>query len=485
MHSEFNETITSKIIFIQSKNKSNTDCTFDAINHYIGSLDTCKELKFIDYYYINNKDPFAITDKIYCKATKLEQNKESVDSYSLELYSYILPLTELKKYIQTLKKQYLYERNNKLDNLKFYFDEHHVSLMKNSNNSIKYSTAPNELSFSMTQFNTNKSLTNVFGSHLDVVKERMDLFCNNPDWYKEKGIPLTLGILLHGPPGTGKTSLIKAIAKDTNRHIFNIRLYSDTTKTQLHNLFFNESVKVLKNGKTETYNIPLNERLYVMEDVDCENDFLLDRQYKHTPEETADDFTHHTNSFESRYDEYQPGHINYANFMRQPPSVPTLNSTGRPSQDHTRANDIEEDTSEKITLSFILNILDGILETPGRILIMTSNYPEKLDKALLRPGRIDINLEVSYCDKAMIQEMYSFFYKKKINLDDTKITKNITPAQLNKILLDNFNNSDKAATQIKEEIVQQNEDTNSTTLVNNQQNVHESEHSTTTIYTPV
>ena len=77
-------------------------------------------------------------------------------------------------------------------------------------------------------------------------KERMDLFSNNPDWYKEKGIPHTLGILLHGPPGTGKTSLIKAIAKDTNRHIFNIRLYPDTTKTQLHNLFFNENVKLLK-----------------------------------------------------------------------------------------------------------------------------------------------------------------------------------------------------------------------------------------------
>ena len=40
----------------------------------------------------------------------------------------------------------------------------------------------------------------------------------------------------------GKTSIIKAIAKDTNRHIFNIKLHSDTTKTQLHNLFFNEII---------------------------------------------------------------------------------------------------------------------------------------------------------------------------------------------------------------------------------------------------
>ena len=43
---------------------------------------------------------------------------------------------------------------------------------------------------------------------------------------------------------------------------------------------------------------------------------------------------------------------------------------------------------------------------------MTSNYPEKLDKALIRPGRIDINLEVGYCDIDMIEEMFKFFYSR-------------------------------------------------------------------------
>ena len=77
---------------------------------------------------------------------------------------------------------------------------------------------------------------------------------------------------------------------------------------------------------------------------------------------------------------------------------------------------------------------------------MTTNYPEKLDKALIRPGRIDINLEVGYCDICMIQEMFKFFYNKDLMIDvanDKKI-QNITPAQLNKILLDNFNDSETA-----------------------------------------
>ena len=313
--------------------------------------------------------------------------------------------------------------------------------MKNSQNITKFSTAPHELTFTMTQFNTNKSLKNVFGDHLKLIKERMDLFCNNPEWYTEKGIPYTLGILLHGPPGTGKTSIIKAIAKDTNRHIFNIKLHADTTKSQLRNLFFNEDVKVIKNGKSEIYNIPLNERIYVLEDVDCDNEILLDREFKTKTEANKTCFTDYENSFEARYDQYNSGRDNYAQFVCN-----EKDNKGREKCKYPL--DIQEDTSEKLTLSFILNILDGILETPGRILVMTSNYPEKLDKALIRPGRIDINLRVGYCDIAMIKEIYKFFYNKEIDLDYIVLKNDITPAQLNKILLDNFNNSDEAAVEI-------------------------------------
>ena len=441
------DNIQSKITFYKSKNKEENNITFDAINSYVCSLDSCKELRFNDYYYVNTNDEFAISDEVFCKLINLQIDNESVNSYSLEVYSYKLKLSELKMFINSLKKKYLYERNNKLDNLKYYFDEHHCPLMRNSNNNIKFSSAPNELTFTMTQFNTNKSLNNVFGNHLKVIKERMDLFCNNPDWYIEKGIPYTLGILLHGPPGTGKTSIIKAIAKDTNRHIFNIKLHEDTTKTQLNNLFFNEDVKVIKNGKTEVYNIPLDERIYVMEDVDCDNEILLDRKFKTKKQNKKEDFTKYENSFESRYEEYSSSRDNFAQFIPE-----AMNARRNNNKKENYPKDIKEDTTEQLTLSFILNILDGILETPGRILIMTSNYPEKLDKALIRPGRIDINLKVGYCDKNMIQEIYKFFYNIDINLDNIELKNNITPAQLNKILLDNFNNSSQALDEINEYI---------------------------------
>jgi len=431
------DNIKSKILFIKSKNDE--DITFDAINSFICNLNSCRELRFNNYYYINNEKPFEITDKIFCKLHKLEINNENVNSYSLELYSNELELSELKSFINDLKRRYIYEKNNKLDNLKYYFDEHHVTVMKNRNESIKFSTAPNEIIFKMTKFDTNKSLKNVFGNHLKLIKERMDLFINNPKWYVDKGIPYTLGILLHGPPGTGKTSIIKAIAKDTNRHIFNIKLYQDTTKSQIHNLFFNENVKVIKNGQTETFTIPLNDRIYVLEDVDCDNELLLDRNFKTIKDNKIIKSNNYENTFEARFEQYDLYKMHYADFINND-NLKTNHNDKLVSND----NEIQEDTTEQLTLSYILNILDGILETPGRILIMTTNYPEKLDKALIRPGRIDINLEVGYCGISMIEEMYKFFYNEDLQLNDEEIKNNITPAQLNKILLDNFNDSQNA-----------------------------------------
>ena len=39
--------------------------------------------------------------------------------------------------------------------------------------------------------------------------------------------------------------------------------------------------------------------------------------------------------------------------------------------------------------SDLLNLLDGLIATEQRIVIMTSNHPDKLDPALLRAGRVD------------------------------------------------------------------------------------------------
>lgn len=101
-----------------------------------------------------------------------------------------------------------------------------------------------------------------------------------------------------------------------------------------------------------------------------------------------------------------------------------------------------------------MNILDGIIETPNRIIIMTTNYPEKLDKALLREGRIDINIKLKLFNKKMINELLSSFYE----LDDDYLINNekfnniidykISPAQIINICQRNINSIENTLDEI-------------------------------------
>jgi truncated hemoglobin YjbI len=257
---------------------------------------------------------------------------------------------------------------------------------------------PKTLTFNMNEFKTSKSFSNVYGNHVDELKERLDLFVNHPEWYAERGIPHSLGIMLHGIPGAGKTSTIKAIAKDTHRHIFNLSLRAFTTQKQLLNLFFNESVVVHKyDGSKTTYNIPINRRVYVIEDIDCMTDVTLDRTLIQTHGQSA---------------------------QTQP----------------------QEGAGDAVTLSFLLNLLDGVLETPGRILVITSNYPEKLDKALVRPGRIDVKIEFKNASREFIREMVERFYSKPVALETIppELDNIFTPAEVMESLCTYFKDADGA-----------------------------------------
>jgi hypothetical protein len=403
------DNVCSSIKFVQKENSD--DMIFNAINYYIVNHNNSKNLKYYNSFSVINEERFILDNDYQCLVTNITDD-EADKSYKIEFISYSRTLTEMKQFVDKLTKQYMYEQKNKLGIQKYFFDEKHVTLPKDQEGVIQLDKAPKNITFNMTPFNTNKSLKNVFGNHLSSIKERVDMFINNKEWYIKKGIPYTLGILLHGPPGTGKTSLIKAVAKDTNRHVINIKLYKDTTQTQLRNLFFDEKINVLVDGKTEHFNISMDERIYVIEDIDCLTDIIYNRiSEPEEPLETLDV-------------EYEP-----IKFEKKNPYV----------------------FGEELSLSFILNLLDGILETPGRILIVTTNHVEKLDKAFIRPGRIDVNLEVGYCTLDMIKSMFDFFYEEDCSelFKDYKYNPNITPAELNKYILNHYNNKENAFEELK------------------------------------
>ncbi len=173
----------------------------NAINNYISNLDTSKYLCFTDDFYVTNKTEFEISPNIFCKImiNKMSLTSKKETKYIIKIYSYTYGLEHLRRFIKSLIDKYNYEQNNKLGNKKFYFDELAQILPRNIDGSIRYDTARPNLSFTMYPFITNKSLKNVFGNHLSIIKQRVDLFINKPEWYENKGIPHTLGIMMYGP----------------------------------------------------------------------------------------------------------------------------------------------------------------------------------------------------------------------------------------------------------------------------------------------
>merc|ERR1711953_923083 len=66
---------------------------------------------------------------------------------------------------------------------------------------------------------------------------------------------------------------------------------------------------------------------------------------------------------------------------------------------------------DKLNLSGLLNVLDGVVDTPERILVMTTNHPEMLDPALVRPGRIDKKILLGYMHPIYAVSMINHYFE--------------------------------------------------------------------------
>jgi len=64
----------------------------------------------------------------------------------------------------------------------------------------------------------------------------------------------------------------------------------------------------------------------------------------------------------------------------------------------------------RLTFSGLLNAIDGVTSTEGRIVFMTTNYIERLDPALIRPGRVDMIEMIDHCTRQQLREMFRRFY---------------------------------------------------------------------------
>jgi hypothetical protein len=390
----------SSIEIFRLFDKEHGNDIYDALMWRLCDLPQTKHLRMSvnGYFVIANKQVIRVDQELYTRQISvIYDDKKAVQESCVEVFSYSMDLLELKQYLNDLLHKYDLHRNNQLGQTLYYFDEIPLTLPHHIDGSVNYNVAPKTMSFTMSKLYTNKSMDNVYGSAMDIVRKRVRFFVNNKKWYQDKGVPHTLGIMLYGEPGCGKTSMIKALSRECQRHVFNIKLSDYTTVSQISNLFFNERVCVVKDGVNIYYNIPIDKRVIVLEDIDCLSKIFAAREAATAA--AADEAAPEIESYgfnNPMFNAAAP--LKISQLAPQPPQ--------------------QVQHSQKLTLSYFLNVLDGVLETPGRIVILTSNHPEKLDPALIRPGRVDLKVHFQRCTREDIREMICKITGECVTVDD-------------------------------------------------------------------
>ncbi|XP_018831208.1 AAA-ATPase At5g57480-like [Juglans regia] len=243
----------------------------------------------------------------------------------------------------------------------------------------------------------------------EIMEDLID-FANGQGFYQKTGRAWKRGYLLYGPPGTGKSSMIAAIANYLGYDIYDLELTEVHTNSELRKLLMKTSSK----------------SIIVIEDIDCSLS-LTNRKNATSTSSSARSGTY------SDMGEMRGGGCGSG----------------------------DDGGNNTITLSGLLNFTDGLWSCCGseRIFVFTTNHIEKLDPALLRSGRMDMHIFMSYCSfpalKILLKNYLGF---DEVDLDDTVLQElegvvdkaEMTPADVSEVLIKNRRDKVKAVRELLE-----------------------------------
>jgi len=229
------------------------------------------------------------------------------------------------------------------------------------------------------EFHTTSSFDNFFCEEADLVRADLKHFLEDKDSYQRIGRPWTYTVLNEGPPGVGKTKLVKAIAALTGYTLIVINLNHMKTAQMLYELFHMTTLA----GET----VPHDRRIYYIPELDAQ----MMEVVKVRPVDVA-----------------AATGVTAATVTTVTATNPILD----PKNKGMTATSLLED--KKPTLCEILNILDGVPERHGHILILDTNHVNQLDPALLRPGRVDRILSWKKLSSESLKRFAENYYSESI-----------------------------------------------------------------------
>lgn len=367
------------IMHYMARNRNKTVYSIKEVSHFGWDNDD-QQRELSSEYIVDQEREFTLSDNIYGsiiveekeKIRKHNDRSEMIDMNVLTIYSDKYDLLYLQDWIEKRVEEYKQYVKHKST------DGQHLITVSQGKDDLEVEGAPWE---------STVTFENSYFHNKDNILQKIDFFLNNKQWYMDRGIPYNLGILLYGEPGCGKTRFIKQLMNHTKRHGIDIKLCDNFDFNELKDIIYNEEIDY-------NYIIPQDQRIIIFEDIDAMGDVIKERKEKNI----------------KKYKEKKENDENDIISVDSDEETTSNKKILEKMLSHTTK-------TNNNNLSFLLNILDGLNECSGRIIIMTTNKIDHLDKALIRPGRIDIKIEFQRCTTNDIMHMIQMFWKIDITDD--------------------------------------------------------------------